>query len=128
MTTYQKKTGRLITGGKLKKQAKKKKKELGRAPTETIIAPEVRRKVRVRGGNYKIRLFRTQKANVLDKSSGKAQQVEINDVIRNPASRAYSRRRIITKGAILDTEIGKARVTSRPGNEGIVNAVLIEEE
>ncbi|RLF79472.1 30S ribosomal protein S8e, partial [Thermococci archaeon] len=44
-----------------------------------------------------------------------------------PANRQYVRRNIITKGAIIQTEIGKAIVTSRPGQDGVVNAVLIKE-
>ena len=54
--------------------------------------------------------------------------MEIKDVLENPANPHYVRRDIITKGAIVITDIGKARITSRPGQHGVVNAVLIEEE
>jgi small subunit ribosomal protein S8e len=33
---------------------------------------------------------------------------------------------MITKGAVLKTELGRARVTSRPGQHGILNAVLMD--
>jgi len=34
---------------------------------------------------------------------------------------------LLTKGALIETEIGLARVTSRPGQDGVVNAVRVEE-
>ena len=36
-------------------------------------------------------------------------------------------RGIITKGALIETELGKAIVTSRPGQDGVVNALLVED-
>ncbi|MCD6558125.1 MAG: 30S ribosomal protein S8e, partial [Candidatus Aenigmarchaeota archaeon] len=40
----------------------------------------------------------------------------------------FVRRNIITKGAIIMTEDGRAVVTNRPGQEGVINAKLIEEK
>lgn len=31
----------------------------------------------------------------------------------------------MNKGAIIETKIGKARITSRPGQSGTINAILI---
>ncbi|MCI4362340.1 MAG: 30S ribosomal protein S8e, partial [Thermoplasmata archaeon] len=39
----------------------------------------------------------------------------------------YVQRNIVTKGAILETELGLVRVRSRPGQDGVVNAVRIGE-
>jgi len=47
-------------------------------------------------------------------------------VLENPTNSDYQRRGVITKGAILETEDGKCRVVSKPGQHGIVNAVLIK--
>jgi small subunit ribosomal protein S8e len=116
-----------MTGGRLRKKHNKKKRELGRPAAETHIAEERKRVVRVEGGNRKYRLYRAEKANVIDPETGKTTFAKIEDVTTNPASRDFSRRRIITKGAVLATEIGQARVTNRPGIEGFVNAVLIKE-
>ena len=127
MTRYQGRSGRLITGGRLRKAHEKKKRELGRPPAETQIAEERKKAVRTHGGKTTIRLYRHNKVNVMNKSTGKSTFADIQDVETNPASREYSRRRIITKGAILSTSVGKARVTNRPGNEGFINAVLVEE-
>ena len=73
-------------------------------------------------------MLRSNRVNVSDVSSGKATNSEIQDVDTNPASREYSRRRIITKGAILKTELGLVKVTNRPGNEGQINGILVKEE
>ncbi len=128
MTQYQGRSGRTISGGRLRSSSEKKKRELGRSPAETSIDDERKRAVRTHGGNQKIRLLRSNKVNVMDVSTGKATQADIQDVDTNPASRQYSRRRIITKGAILKTDLGLVKVTNRPGNEGLVNGVLIVEE
>ena len=69
----------------------------------------------------------TNTANVVDPSTGTTKSAEIKDVETNPASREFSRRRIITKGAIIETDLGNARVTNKPGKEGIINAVLLQE-
>jgi small subunit ribosomal protein S8e len=47
-------------------------------------------------------------------------------VTKNPANKDYERRGVITKGAVLETEIGLAKVLSRPGQDGVINAVLIK--
>ncbi|OLS29046.1 MAG: 30S ribosomal protein S8e [Candidatus Heimdallarchaeota archaeon LC_2] len=128
MTQYQGRSGRTISGGRLRQSSEKKKRELGRPAAETSIAEERKRSVRTHGGNQKIRLLRANKVNVMDVSTGKAKQVEIQDVDTNPASRQYSRRRIITKGAILKTDLGLVKVTNRPGIEGLVNGIILAEE
>jgi small subunit ribosomal protein S8e len=77
------------------------------------------------GGKNKVAVQRIGFANVaLEK--GKVKKVKITNVLESPANRHYARENIITKGAILETEAGKARVTSRPGQDGTVNAVLLE--
>ncbi len=128
MTQYQGRSGRTISGGRLRQSSEKKKMELGRAASETSIDDERKRIIRTHGGNRKIRLLRSNRVNVINVSSGKASNAEIQDVDDNPASREYSRRRIITKGAILKTELGLVKVTNRPGNEGQINGVLLKEE
>jgi len=59
---------------------------------------------------------------------GKAQKAKIINVLQTPDNRHFARENVITKGAIIETAIGKARVTSRPGQSGSVNAVLVEEK
>ncbi|MGA8914354.1 MAG: 30S ribosomal protein S8e, partial [Nitrososphaeraceae archaeon] len=45
---------------------------------------------------------------------------------KNPTNKDFERRGVVTKGAIIDTDLGSARVVSRPGQHGIVNAILIK--
>jgi small subunit ribosomal protein S8e len=47
-------------------------------------------------------------------------------VLENSANRNYVQRNFLNKGAIVQTELGAARVTSRPGQDGVVNVVLLE--
>lgn len=83
--------------------------------------------IRTRGGNTKIKTYIENVINVSDPATGKTEKVQIDEVDSNPASTEYTRRKIITKGAILNTKIGKVRVTSRPGQDGVVNGVIIRE-
>jgi small subunit ribosomal protein S8e len=98
---------------------------LGREFVETKIGSEKKKFQRTHGGNTKVKLQKTEYANV---STGDGTtKTKILSVADNKASRHFVRRNIITKGAIIETELGKARVTSRPGQHGVVNAVLVEQ-
>ncbi|RLG93241.1 30S ribosomal protein S8e [Candidatus Bathyarchaeota archaeon] len=116
------------TGGKKRPYRKKRRFERGSFPTETILGKTVRKISRRRGGNIKIRVLSNNHACVTDPSTGKTQKAEILRVVKNPANVDYNRRGVITKGAVIETSLGLARVTSRPGQHGIINAVLIREE
>ena len=48
-------------------------------------------------------------------------------MLDNATNNDYKRRGIITKGAILETQEGKCKVVSKPGQNGIVNAILVKE-
>jgi small subunit ribosomal protein S8e len=106
----------------------KRKFERGSFPTETILGETKKKISRRRGGNIKIRLQSANYANVSDPSTGKTEKTEILRVVRNPANVDYNRRGVITKGTIIETPLGTARVTSRPGQNGLVNAILFKEE
>ncbi len=73
-----------------------------------------------------MRVVGSRIANLSD-NEGNVTKVEIETVLENPANPNYVQRNILTKGAIISTEKGKAKITSRPGQDGVVNAVLIEE-
>jgi small subunit ribosomal protein S8e len=59
-------------------------------------------------------------------SNGETKKVKIEKVEENGANPNYVRRNLLTKGAIIKTEIGRARIMSRPGQDGIINALLLE--
>lgn len=121
----QDKSGRKKTGGLLRAHSKKMKHMMGREFTPVLVNEEKKKPVRVRGGSYKIKLAAANMANVVD-ASGKTARVKIVTVKENPANPNYIRRNIMTKGAVIQTELGLARITSRPGQDGVVNAKLIE--
>jgi len=72
----------------------------------------------------KIIALSSNTANVV--VGGKYKQAKIISVEENPADSHFVRRNIITKGALIQTDLGKAVVTSRPGQTGVINAKLIE--
>ena len=126
MTLWQGRSERSKTGRKIREARGRRKFEIGRETLLTTIGPIRTKKIRTRGGHQKTILLSTNIANVLDPKTGKTTKAEIKTVLENKANPHYVRRNIITKGAIIETTAGKAEVTSRPGQEGVVNAVLIE--
>jgi len=126
MTLWQGRSERSKTGRKIREARGRRKFERGRETLLTTIGPIRTKKIRTRGGHQKTILLSTNIANVLDPKTGKTTKAEIKTVLENKANPHYVRRNIITKGAIIETTAGKAKVTSRPGQEGVVNAVLIE--
>lgn len=125
MARSQKRSVRKPSGGRYHTAVKKKKRELARPPALTLLGNEKKKAIRTRGGNRKIRLQSYNYANISSLKKGTNKKVEIEDVEDNPANRDFARRKIITKGAIIRTKKGRARVTSRPGQNGTVDAVLI---
>jgi small subunit ribosomal protein S8e len=120
--------GRKATGGRIHLGRKKRKYELGDSPLHTKIGEETRKIVRTKGGGIKIKAPSIEFANVLDPNTKTVKKVKILDILENPADPQLVRRKIITKGAVIQTEIGKARITSRPSQHGIVNALILEKE
>lgn len=117
---------RKVSGARYIGYRKKKAYELSGTPTLTKLGPEKNKTTRILGGNKKTRLLHTNIINLYDPKTKKYKKTQIKTVIENPANRQFIRRNILTKGAIVETEAGKAKITSRPGQEGTLNAVLIK--
>ncbi|MFC1768877.1 30S ribosomal protein S8e [Nanoarchaeota archaeon] len=113
------------TGKKYKPFRKQRLNELGGDSVLTKVEEKRASVVRVVGGAKKTKLFATDIANVYDSKSKKFEKAKIKNVLENPADRNLVRRNIMTKGTIIETEKGKAKITSRPGQDGSINAVLI---
>ena len=113
------------TGGRKRAYRIKRNYEKGSFPAETVLGESKRRVVRVRGGKMKVKLLKEKFVSVTDPKKGITEKIKILRVIRNKANVDYDRRGVITKGAEIETELGRARVTSRPGKDGVINAVLI---
>ena len=122
---YQGRSTRKRTGGRLKPFRNKKRYELGREPTETTVGEPRFRTIDARGNGEKVRALSTNVASVA--VDGETRKADIEDVVDNPSNVNYVRRNIITKGAIIETSEGRARVTSRPGQNGQVDAVAVDE-
>ena len=116
------------SGGRKRSYRRKRKFERGSFPAETMLGEPKKKVERGRGGNAKIKILRDKHACVTDSKSGKTEKIEIIRIVENPANIDYDRRGVITKGAIIETPKGLARVTSRPGQNGVINAILIGEE
>jgi small subunit ribosomal protein S8e len=117
---------RKVTGGRIRPAKGKRRTEIGLAPADTHIGEDKRKIMRTCGNNEKVRALRAIYVNVTTRSDGKTRKAKIETVVENHADPNYMRRNILTKGAIIKTELGKARVLSRPAQDGVVNAVLIE--
>ncbi|WP_298670044.1 30S ribosomal protein S8e [uncultured Methanofollis sp.] len=123
---WQGRSVRRLTGGRNHPACGKRRYEHGRAPAETHIGENKSRIVRVRGGNTKVRALRLNVASVSNPATGETKKSGILNVEANPANINYVRRNLLTKGAIITTDLGRARIVSRPGQDGVVNAVLIQ--
>ncbi len=119
-------TGRKPTGGKINLGRKKRRYELGNTPTNTKLGKYKLVSIDTKGGGEKSRALSVEFSNVLDKKSKVYKKVKILDVVGNPANPQLVRSKIITKGTVIKTELGNARVTSRPSQDGVVNSILIE--
>ena len=118
--------GKKPTGGEINLARKKRKYELGSLPIHTKIGKPKKVIVKTKGGGIKVKAFSVEFANVLDPKTKTVKKVKILDILENAANPHFVRRGILTKGSVIKTEIGNARVTSRPSQHGIVNAIIVE--
>jgi small subunit ribosomal protein S8e len=128
MTKWNIDKGRKVTGGIIHLHRKKRRFQRVSLPLLTKLEKEKKRIDRRRGGIKKIRLPSAEFANVIDTKTNKYKKVKILHVLRNDANPQYVRRGIITKGTIIKTELGDAKVISRPSQDGIVNATILTEK
>jgi small subunit ribosomal protein S8e len=119
--------GRKFTGGRKVAMRGRRKFEIDRYPNEAIVGNKDIVTRRVRGNNIKMAFKTTEFANVADQVSKKVMKSKILRVTKNSANKDYERRGVISKGALLETEAGTARVVSRPGQDGTVNAILVKQ-
>lgn len=120
MVLWQLASRRKNTGGRANKNKKKKKFERGGYFIPLKIGETKVKKERSRGGNSKTKVIHAEFVNVEGK------KYKILHVIENKANFKFNREKIITKGAVLETEKGKVKVTSRPGQDGVVNGVFLK--
>lgn len=126
MARSQERSKRKFTGKKYKTFRKKRKRVLERPPINTVIGlPEKKKQQRVMGGNYKQKLFASSYINVTNQTTNKTSKVKILKFESNAASKDLNRRHVLTKGAVVETELGKVKITSRPGQHGVLSGILV---
>jgi small subunit ribosomal protein S8e len=125
MAITQNKDRKKPTGGLRSLGRKKKKFEIGRPFVQPIIGEKTMKVLRTRGGNKRARVLMASIANVSD--GKKVFKAKIKQVMENNANPFFIRRNVLTKGAIIETEKGFVRITSRPGQEGDICGVLLKD-
>lgn len=125
MTIYQGKSRKKFTGGKLHRKRSNRRFEAGREATLTRVGGDSRKVLRVHGGNQKVALMRGAVTNVYDPKTGETKVSKIVTVKENPANPHYVQRNIMNKGTVVETELGLAKITSRPGQTGTINSILL---
>jgi len=126
MALWQGSSERSNTGRRIRRARGKRKFEIGRESHLTTVGPRRAKSVRTMGHNQKHRLLSSNIAYIVDPKTKKTKKTEILNVVENPANIHYIRRNILNKGAIIETKLGKAKVTSRPGQSGTINGILLK--
>ncbi len=126
MAVAQDRSKRKVSGGIYRDFRKKRLFNIGRDPTMTKLGRTKVKAIRVRSAGVKRVVLSGEFVNVVDPKTKKHKKVKIKAVLENPANRHFVRRNILTKGTVVDTELGKAKITSRPGQHGVINALLIK--
>lgn len=126
MAKAQSRPKRKLTGGRYVSLRSKRLRELARLPTLTRIGERLVKTIRGRGGKTKTISITDTTANIFDPKTKKYSKVKIEQVIENPANRHFVRRNILTRGTIIKTSKGNAKILSRPGQEGVVNAIFVK--
>ena len=124
MAVWQDRSQTKKTGGKTRSYRKSRKYDLGAQFSEPSVGDEKRISKRTRGGNQKTVAKRSETVNVAE--DGEVVEAEIQSVEDNPANPNYVRRSLLTKGTIVDTSEGRVQITSRPGQDGVINGKLVE--
>ena len=114
-----------ITGGRRHPLKTRQKFQLDRYPNEALVGDQETATRKTRGNNRKTGLKTVSHVNLV-LPDAKIKRAKIVKVLENQTNNDYQRRGVITKGAILETEDGKCKVVSRPGQNGTINATLVK--
>lgn len=123
MAVWHKQSGRKKTGGRTRRNRKSRKYDIGSQFSEPEKGEKSIQKKRTRGGNEKNVVKGANEINL--SVNGEVKRADIESVEENPANPNFVRRSLLTKGTIVQTSEGEAEITSRPGQDGLVNGKLI---
>jgi len=116
--------GRKITSGKYHARRKRRLHERQNQERIVVLGETKAKQMRTRGGNIKTVMLKSNVANITIDT--KSKRAEIKNVLETPQNKFLARQNRLTKGAIIETSLGKARITNRPKREGCINAVLLK--
>ena len=124
MVVVQDRSLRKHTGGRNTSTRPRKLTQKGNTPALTNVGSKRTRVSKTRGGKEKKSLLSVDEINVFDPKTKKYFKAKLKSVKENSANRNYVRRNILTKGTIVETDKGVAKITSRPGQGVSVTAHL----
>jgi len=127
MAIWQGRPKRKPSGGRIRAARKKRRFEIGREKQFTHLGVQKIKMYRTKGANQKARLLMADQANVVDPKTKAIKKVKILTVKSSPSNPNYVQRNIVTKGATVMTDLGEAVITSRCGQDGVVNAMLVKQ-
>ena len=119
------------SGGRLKRPNRYRGKRRTEVSSEAQYAyigeKDDRKMYRKNAGSQTTRLLSANTVNVNIPNEGTTVKATFNSVIANDADPNFIRRNIVTKGSIVDTSMGKVKITSRPGMHGVASGILLED-
>jgi small subunit ribosomal protein S8e len=118
--------GRKPSGGKYHKRSKKKHHKKVGQPRIVKMGETKKKKIKLTGGSYRVVLLNSDVVNLFNPKTKKTSITKIKNVLETPSNKFFARQNIIQRSTVIETELGKARITNRPSQEGNVQAVLIE--
>ncbi len=116
------KQGKKISGGRYNKTRKKKSYESAGQRRIVKLGEEKRKIKKLRGGKKKTLLLKAKFVNI----QGQSKKTEVKNVLETPSNRFLARQNILTKGTIVQTDLGKVKITNRPTQEGTINGILVK--
>jgi small subunit ribosomal protein S8e len=109
----------------LRLNRKKRRFEIGRELQFPIIDEPSLKLYRVRGAARKVRILSDNQVNVYDPATKVTKMAKATTVTQNDANPNYVQRNILSKGCVVQTELGLVKILSRPGQHGVLNGILL---
>ena len=114
------------SGGRKVQARGKRSTEISTEKQLALIGESKTKIYRRTGGNSLVRVLAANKVSINDPKTGKTSLGTIENVVENESDPNYVRRNVLVKGAIIETDQGRVKITSRPGKDGVINGILVE--
>jgi small subunit ribosomal protein S8e len=126
MVNWQGRSRHKISGGIIHLLRKKRRFEIGSDAILPVMGPKLSKiVVRGRGGIKKIKILKADYINAYDTKKKIFVEAKMITVKENSADPHYVQRNILNKGAVVQTDKGMVRITSRPCQDGVLNGIII---